>query len=73
MINVNLPEIPKEAAVYVVAAVVGAVLIFGVWSVGVAAWARSLRASPAAVSSCGDLAAVWDQLGGQCAPKTAPY
>ena len=32
MINVNIPEIPKEAAVYVVAAVVGAVLIFGVWT-----------------------------------------
>ena len=43
MINVNLPEIPKEAAVYVVAAVVGAVLIFGVWSVGVASGARAAR------------------------------
>lgn len=43
MININLPEIPKEAAVYVVAAVVGAVLIFGVWSVGVASGARAAR------------------------------
>ena len=43
MINVNLPEIPKEAAVYIVAAVVGAVLIFGVWSVGVASGARAAR------------------------------
>ena len=43
MINVNLPEIPKEAAVYVVAAVVGAVLIFGTWSVGVASGARAAR------------------------------
>ncbi|NBT50629.1 MAG: hypothetical protein EBV86_09605 [Marivivens sp.] len=43
MINVNLPEIPKEAAVYVVAAVVGAVLIFGVWSIGVASGARAAR------------------------------
>ena len=43
MINVNLPGIPKEAAVYVVTAVVGAVLIFGVWSVGVASGARAAR------------------------------
>lgn len=43
MINVNLPEIPKEAVVYVVAAVVGAVIIFGVWSVGVASGARAAR------------------------------
>ncbi|MHA1962900.1 MAG: hypothetical protein ACW99U_22150 [Candidatus Thorarchaeota archaeon] len=43
MINVNLPEIPKEAAVYIVAAVVGAVLIFGTWSVGVASGARAAR------------------------------
>jgi hypothetical protein len=43
MINVNLPEIPKEAAVYIVAAVVGAVLIFGVWSIGVASGARAAR------------------------------
>lgn len=43
MINVNLPEIPKEAAVYIVAAVVGAVIIFGVWSFGVASGARAAR------------------------------
>lgn len=43
MINVNLPEIPKEAAVYIVAVVVGAVLIFGVWAVGVASGARAAR------------------------------
>ena len=43
MISVNLPEIPKEAAVYIVVAVVGAVLIFGVWSVGVASGARAAR------------------------------
>ena len=43
MINVNLPEIPKEAAVYVVAAVVGAVLIFGVWTIGVTSGARAAR------------------------------
>ena len=43
MINVNLPQIPKEVMIYIVSAVVVAVLIFGVWTIGVTSGARAAR------------------------------
>jgi len=40
MINVNLPQISKEVMIYIVSAVVGAVLIFGAYLGGVSLGAQ---------------------------------